>query len=371
VWRRIAVPAAPARVQRAEVGVHGREGVRAVGSRVEGVQVAYALRPRKPVVEPGMGRTRPQHQDQRAHPRAQVKQLIPVPVVAGQPGDLEAEDRAHMPEAHLGHPASPSISRGRRTDKCSRLSGPACPPGLQPSRSGTESRSYNCSSVQNFSSFVYTPAYSTRQRRVRAESTWCSFSEDSSADHQGQRPLRNMTDWYAYAPPKGKRRHWVKGSSAYELAAAWCPGNDLPAAPPELVKLLALHPDTRHLELVTGTPEHRLPFDTLPGEPPNADLALTARDSHGEAAVTVEAKADESYGRPVRQELAAAIRTIASDKNSNAVTRIQQLAASLLPPWDPGMPHLGQLRYQSAHSHGRDTRLRPRVVSGSCDPHHP
>jgi hypothetical protein len=83
VWRRIAVPAAPARVQRAEVGVHGSG--RGARGGIAGGRRSSCLCPQaeeQPVVEPGMGRTRPQHRDQRAHPRAQVKQLIPVPVVA-------------------------------------------------------------------------------------------------------------------------------------------------------------------------------------------------------------------------------------------------------------------------------------------------
>jgi hypothetical protein len=60
------------------------------------------------------------------------------------------------------------------------------------------------------------------------------------------------------------------------------------ARPPwELARALALHPDLARLELTSGTPEHRIRFDTFGGEPRHASMATGAP-----IAITIRAKAD-------------------------------------------------------------------------------
>src|SRR5688572_9041652 len=110
-------------------------------------------------------------------------------------------------------------------------------------------------------------------------------------------PISCLTDWETLAPPKSKT-HWVEGRSAYELARAWC-GDGPPAVPTELRTLLDSRPETRGLIIEKAIPELRIPFDAHRGEPRNADLALVGQADGGRVAVTIEAKADESFGGTV------------------------------------------------------------------------
>lgn len=154
-----------------------------------------------------------------------------------------------------------------------------------------------------------------------------------------------LEDWRRLTPPKGRDKHWVPGRSALEVAKAWC-GEDGPCVPTEVATLLRSHPDFRNVTLERAFPERQIPFDELPGEPRNADLAIAARDEHGVIAITVEGKADESFDRPVRLVLAAAARRIAEDQATRAIDRVESLSAAILPRWREGFAHLGVLRYQ-------------------------
>ena len=139
--------------------------------------------------------------------------------------------------------------------------------------------------------------------------------------------------------------HWVPGRSARELASAWC-GSKGPCVPLEIEQLLRSHPGLVDVVIERAIPEHQIRFDSLRGEPRNADLAIEARDRSGVVAITIEGKADESFDRPVSAVLQSAIERIAADERTGAVRRVEGLSAALLPRWRSGMGHLGDLRYQ-------------------------
>ena len=63
-------------------------------------------------------------------------------------------------------------------------------------------------------------------------------------------------------------------------------------------------------------------------------------------AVCIEAKADEPFGDEIFVKLTQAALQLARDERTKVVARIQDLAYRLLPPWRPGLTHLGELRYQ-------------------------
>jgi hypothetical protein len=154
--------------------------------------------------------------------------------------------------------------------------------------------------------------------------------------------IHTLDDWLKCAPPKGGKRHWVDGRSAKELARVWCRD----AVPDEITGLLSTRPETRELVNFAGRPERRVRIDDLPGEPRNTDLALVATRHGVPVAISVEAKADEGFGRLVSAELALAAQRIAGEKWTNVPSRIQNLARALLPPAQNGLPLLGELRYQ-------------------------
>jgi len=159
--------------------------------------------------------------------------------------------------------------------------------------------------------------------------------------------IHSIDEWYQFAPPRGGERHWQDGRSAKELARAWVDRGLGPHVPQELAALLNDNRLGVPLDEWIAYPEHRVPIDRLPGEPPNIDLAIDFKDGdRPPLAVCIEAKADEPFGEEVFVKLTTAAWKIAHDERTNVVTRIQTLAARLLPPWGAGLAHLGELRYQ-------------------------
>ncbi len=119
----------------------------------------------------------------------------------------------------------------------------------------------------------------------------------------GGSPIRSFTEWDAYAmPPERKVKHWKEGRSAFELGRIWTL-NGNPAVPVELGTLLKSHAATRDLVIRSGITEYetRLPFGNR--GPRCHDLALVAEDKHSAALISIEAKADESFGGTVTEEL--------------------------------------------------------------------
>lgn len=163
---------------------------------------------------------------------------------------------------------------------------------------------------------------------------------------KGSAPIRSIEDWYSHAPPRGKERHWRDGRSAKECARAWFDASSNGTVPIELAALLDSHTELAGARVASITPEHRVYFDQLPGEPRNSDVVGIATHPDGTIAFSVEAKADESFDKLITSILKSAAKSIAVDENTNIVRRIQDLARSLLPTWRKGLPHLGELRYQ-------------------------
>jgi hypothetical protein len=169
--------------------------------------------------------------------------------------------------------------------------------------------------------------------------------------HARNTPINSTDDWYRLAPPRGGKRHWKDGRSALELARAWCPAPGAPVPPGELVALLGSHPLTRGVVFADadGTPELRVRIDRFAGERRNTDLAIaavTAARTPRRVAISVEAKADESFGQRVAAAIRAAEKRRARGESSNGDERARDLAEALLGPGASGDPAVAALRYQ-------------------------
>jgi hypothetical protein len=125
--------------------------------------------------------------------------------------------------------------------------------------------------------------------------------------------------------------------------------------PPEIRILLDSNPHTRGVALSGGEAEKGFVFERAGSVSRNADVALLGIDSRGNiVALTIEAKADESYGPTFQQALAASMERMVSGKPSNGLSRAEALARALLPPRrvgkaiprDEWTPSLGPLRFQ-------------------------
>lgn len=156
--------------------------------------------------------------------------------------------------------------------------------------------------------------------------------------------LRSVEDWRRHAGPK-RLNQWSSGRSAKECAEAWC-GTGLPAVPDEILRLLESHPHTHLSTIEEATPEHRVRFDRLRGEPRNTDMVAQAKGPAGIIAISIEAKADEHFDRTVAEVLAEAVDWRAHGKRTGLPKRVEQLAAAVLPIPGTGRPSLGNLRYQ-------------------------
>lgn len=159
----------------------------------------------------------------------------------------------------------------------------------------------------------------------------------------GIHAITTLEEWYAYAPPKSPTQ-WRVGRSALEIARAWL-GNGDGSLPKEVAKILASHREFGVLSNWHAQPEARLHFDSFPGEPRNSDILVLAEDGFGPYVLAVEGKADEAYGETVAKALTNASKRRKLNPSSNGVTRLEQLAASLL-ALTLDAPTLAVLRYQ-------------------------
>lgn len=145
---------------------------------------------------------------------------------------------------------------------------------------------------------------------------------------KGTAEIRSVADWFRVAPPAKGEKHWVDGRSAKELARAWFPTPGEPITPPELLALL-LGPSTLGATtLEQGEPEALVYFDDLRGLPRHSDLVLTGNSALGPIVISVEAKADEPFGKLVRDELEASDHGRRKGR-SHLRERVDRLAAAL------------------------------------------
>jgi hypothetical protein len=126
------------------------------------------------------------------------------------------------------------------------------------------------------------------------------------------------------------KTQWQKGRSAMELALAWTMIPGVCSAPADFVALLQAHDVFREIEIVSGSAEDLVPFDKL-GEARHADLNLICAGKQGSVVISVEAKADETYGSTVGKAMEVAQQRIALGKPTNAHTRIEALVGRFTP----------------------------------------
>jgi len=163
---------------------------------------------------------------------------------------------------------------------------------------------------------------------------------------KGSSDIQTVDDWFQLAPPKKGALQWKDGRSAKELAKAWCERKNRPSPPEEFLRLLAPLVNADPLTGADGWPEHQLPIDKFPGEPPNIDLAIVSDGLLGRTVICVEAKADEPFGEYAFAIHDAAVKKIKQRIPTNALNRLLHLEENLLPETGLGLPGLAEIRYQ-------------------------
>jgi hypothetical protein len=115
--------------------------------------------------------------------------------------------------------------------------------------------------------------------------------------------IRSFSDWEKHAlPPERKELQWKESRSEFELGRSWTAHGE-PAVPRELAELLDSHEGTRRTVILSGITQHEtiLPFGTR--GPRCHDLVLDGEQDGCTVTICIEAKADESFGGKVAEEL--------------------------------------------------------------------
>lgn len=153
--------------------------------------------------------------------------------------------------------------------------------------------------------------------------------------------IHSVEDWFKYAPPKEREKHWVCGRSAKELAKAWFRTGEA-KVPQELEMLLKSYSGTQDLIMEEVIPEKKIKLDEFGGEPRNGDLVLTGKAKEARVVVGIEAKADEPFGPIIQDYL-----NEKKDTRSKVPDRIKLLLLSIFRRAVD--EKLGKLRYQLLH----------------------
>ena len=159
---------------------------------------------------------------------------------------------------------------------------------------------------------------------------------------RGGQEIRTLDEWRNAMPKRLRERQWKERRSAMELARAWIAAGG-PAVPSEIRALLESSPAFAWVEVVEAQPEVEVTLDAFRGGTRNTDLLLLCRQNGQALTISVEAKADESFGPTIGEYL----RRLKEKPRSKAPTRIQQLSQAVfgvLPD------EVGDLRYQLLHA---------------------
>ena len=186
------------------------------------------------------------------------------------------------------------------------------------------------------------PTVTSHRARMFEESNMPRIWKATRPEGKRQ-PITTLEEWERFAGPK-RSIQWVPGRSAMEAAVAWLECGD--SLPSEVTELLEPHADFGPILDWHAEPEAKLRFDEFKGEPRNSDLAVYVQDRHGPYLIAVEAKADEPFGEPFSDALAAAAERFIANQASKGVARAMQLATMLFGPRRKGEPAIGKLRYQ-------------------------
>jgi uncharacterized protein DUF6946 len=131
-----------------------------------------------------------------------------------------------------------------------------------------------------------------------------SQSDNSIKLRGGDRSIESFEDWAAYGLPESRRAlHWKDGRSALELGRAWTePGY---IRPPEAFQLLLdSNADLCGTRLLEGVVEHETGLPPLGSRGPRChDLLLCGVRDSATVTISVEAKADEEFGKTLEREL--------------------------------------------------------------------
>lgn len=149
--------------------------------------------------------------------------------------------------------------------------------------------------------------------------------------------ITSLNDWFRHSPPAAGERHWKEGRSAKELAKYWMKNGELIVVPNELQSLFNSNPVTSELLVESVIPECTTKLDNF-GKGRMHDLLLIGKKDECSIVISIEAKADETFGPTIAE------RHRNNSVNSKIDERINLLSKQLFLD-----VNIESLRYQLLH----------------------
>jgi len=148
---------------------------------------------------------------------------------------------------------------------------------------------------------------------------------------KNEQPIATIEDWEKLASPAGGSSQWVDGRSAKECARHWTSyivkGRALPG---DILTTLFSEGDLGHVYAWTAEPEAKQSFDDAGGNTRNCDLEVQGCSKAGKFLLSIEAKADESFGKTLTEQRLEAEATLAEKPKSQQLSRRNELEKRLL-----------------------------------------
>ncbi len=162
-------------------------------------------------------------------------------------------------------------------------------------------------------------------------------------DFNKNKTIKSIDEWKNICPPAGEEKQWQDGRSAKELAREWIKNKGK-----YLETLLGSHEDFKGIKFTMASPEYESKFDEYKGKGRQHDLLVLAEDKKGEVLISIEAKADESFGEIIKDyylrkvvDRINGVPTKAPDRIENLLSNVFERSIDL---------EVFNLRYQLLHA---------------------
>jgi len=162
-------------------------------------------------------------------------------------------------------------------------------------------------------------------------------------DFDTSQPITSLDEWYSKCPPAKGKEHWKDGRSAKELAKDWTSNKG-----EDLERLLGSTPQFNGITFEMASPEFQSKFDEFNGKGRQHDLLVSASHNNESILISIEAKADEEFGKIIKDYYLNQIIVRINGKTTYVPDRIEKLFKYVFK--DNTTVKAFNLRYQLLHA---------------------
>lgn len=132
--------------------------------------------------------------------------------------------------------------------------------------------------------------------------------------------INTVADWYNHCPPAGRQKQWKDGRSAKELAKDWIKTHGA-----NLINVLNQSSTFKNVVFDLVSPEYNSKFDNFRGNSRQHDLLVIGKDGKNDFLISIEAKADESFGATIKDHYLKAVTNKINGSKTKIPERIENL----------------------------------------------